>query len=786
MAHAPRRAQATRRSLGRWLRRLAVLLVALPLLLVALAAGAVWLTLPGEEAALRVAGLSAPVEIGIDDRGIPRIRAGSERDAAVALGVLHARDRLFQMEMTRRGGAGRLSEIAGPSTLRLDRFVRTLGLRQRAEADLAALPAEARDMLQAYADGVNAWAAARGRLAAPEFLLLGAPEPWRPADSLLWGKVMGLWLSGNWRTETERARLAAILPADRLAQLWPADDTPGRPDLVALPAPLALPERFAALLRATPRWGQDAPLPDSASNAWAVAPSRSTTGGALLASDPHLAFQAPILWYLARIELPGGRFLAGATAPGVPLVVIGRNESLAWGFTTTHSDTQDVFVERLAGPDAYETPDGPRPFVTREERIAVRGRADEMLRVRETRHGPVISDLDDQPPGDRVLAVSMANLAAADTQAQGLLALNRARSLEEARAAAALIASPAQNLTVADAAGGIAMYLVGRTPVRASGDGALPAPGWDGAHDWRGWVPFDAMPHVERPASGTVANANNRVQPPGAEVYLGRDWYGDWRFRRIGDLLRQRDRHAPGDFAAMQADAVSLLAREMLPLILSAPRPEGEAGAARDLLVGWDGAMLPALPQPLIFNAWTRELGRLAMEAGGVPAGAWTPGPEFLRLLLSPDGAAWCGPEGCRAMSARALEAAVAALRPRFGADPAAWRWGDAHRVRMEHPLLRFVPGLSRLIRIEHATPGDGQTVNRGGLSADFSHVHGPGLRIVMDLASPDGVLAAIATGQSANPFSRHWDDLSAGWAAGRPEPLPARAPAVARLRLDP
>lgn len=782
MAPTPRHPRPASRSPWRWARQVLLLLLALPVLALALLAGAVWLTLPGTDAALRMAGLSAPVEIGFDERGIPVIRAGSERDAAMAMGVLHARDRMFQMEMTRRGAAGRLSELAGASTLRLDRFVRVLNLRGHAEADLAALPAEARDMLEAYAAGVNALIAARGRFVAPEFLALGAPEPWKPSDSLLWGKVMGLWLSGNWRTEVERARLAASLPPERLWQLWPADDSPGRADLAALP-PAA---RLAGLLGATPRWGEDAPLPPSASNAWALAPGRSATGGALLASDPHLALGAPVLWYLARIELPGGRFLAGATSPGVPMVVIGRNERLAWGFTTTHSDTQDVFVERLSGTDAYDTPDGPRPFTLREERIAVRGAAEEVLRVRETRHGPVISDLDGEPEAGRVLAVSMASLAPGDTQAQGLLALNRARSVAEARAAASLIASPAQNLMVADAEGATAMFLTGRTPVRAAGDGSLPVPGWDGRHDWKGWVPFDAMPHVEGSAGGAIVNANNRVQPAGSEVFLGRDWFGDWRFRRIGELLRQRERHAPGDLAAMQADAVSLFAREMLPLLLAPPRPEGAAGRARDLLAGWDGGMGTALPQPLIFNAWTREMGRLALAAGGVPDGAWTAGPEFLRLLLSPEGAPWCGAEGCGALSMRALEAAVRDLSGRFGPDPALWRWGEAHRVRLEHPLLRFVPLLGDALRIEAPTPGDNGTVNRGGTARDFSHAHGPGLRIVMDLASPEGVMAAIATGQSGNPFSRHWRDLNAEWVAGRVSPLPSGSPSAARLRLEP
>jgi penicillin amidase len=725
------------------------------LLAAVLAAGLATLPAAREEAA--IPGLSAPVEIGLDAQGIPRIRAAGEADAARALGWLHARDRMFQMETMRRTAAGRLAEILGPAALRLDRFSRTLGLVQRAEADLAGLPAEVQAILEAYAEGVNARIAARGRWIAPEFALLGAPEPWRAADSLLWGKLMGLWLSGNWRDELARARLAPHLPPERLAELWPEDRSAGRPDGVALD-----PARAARLLAALPRFPEESPLPPSASNAWALAPDRSASGGALLAADPHLGFTAPILWYLARIELPGGRFLAGATAPGVPMLVIGRNESIAWGFTTTHADTQDVVVERLAGADAYETEHGPRPFALREERIRVLFGAEEALRVRETRHGPVLSDLADAAPQGTAYAVAMANLLPGDTAAAGLLALNRARSLAEARAAASLISAPSQNLVVADRAGAIGLFVTGRIPDRRAGDGSLPVAGHE-APAWRGVLPFESLPHVERPASGMVANANNRVSPPGHPAFLGRDWHGDWRFRRILELLPGAA--TPEAQAAIQTDAVSLLARETLPLLRRLPRPEGTAGIAHDLLRGWEGEMSPGLPQPLIFHAWLAAAGRAALAAGGVPEGAADPRPEFLRHVFAEgNGAAWCGEAGCESLAARAFAEAVGALSARFGDDPARWRWADAHRARFAHPLLHAVPWL---FGADIPTPGDGQTVNRGGMAADFSHVHGPGLRLVADLASPDGLFAVIATGQSGHPFSRHWMDLTGTWASG-------------------
>lgn len=752
-----------RRRTGIWRRLMAGVWMLVACVL--LAGGvALWRTIPAKDMELRIAGLAAPVTITLDDAAIPRIRARSERDAAIALGFVHARDRMFQMEMMRRGAQGRLSEIAGSATLRNDRFVRLLGLARRAEADFLALDSETRSLLEAYSIGVNAWIGERGRLSAPEFLVLGAPEYWQPAHSLLWAKVMGLWLSGNWRTELERARLAGALPADRLWDLWPADRSAGRPDVAAL---FGLDRMLAAI----PVFGEDAPLPDTASNAWAVA--RGAAGAPMVASDPHLAYGAPILWYLARIELPDGRFVAGGTVPGVPLVLIGRNADLAWGFTTTHSDTQDVFRE----PESAAR-------VVRTEVIHVRGEPDVNMEVRETANGPVISDLDEMPRADgEVLAVRMANLEPNDTAAAGFLALNRGRSIAEARAAAALITSPPQNLMVADRSGGIAMYLTGRTPLRGAGDGSMP-----GSVPWEGFVPFDELPHVENPESGLLVNANNRVSPPDHPAFLSREWFGDWRFRRIQQLLAEPALRDENRFAAIQMDAVSLLAREALPVLNALPRGSGVLGAAQALLAGWDGEMRQDLPQPLIWNAFMRRMPVLALRRAGVPTAP--AGPEFLRfLLLDPEAGWWCGGD-CRAMAALALAEAVTDLAQGYGADPAAWRWGQAHRAVFEHPILRGVPGLNRLIGLAVPAAGDDQTVQRqgprGGPSG-FDAVHGAGLRMVADLSTPDGLFAIIGTGQSGNPLSSHWGDLLDPWHDGRLRRI-GREPAdtSGRIRLAP
>ena len=751
---------ARRRRRSSWWRRTlvgsAVVLLALPLAALAL----VWWSLPPDAAELRITGLSAPVRVALDEAGIPTIRAATEADAATAMGYLHARDRLFQMEMTRRGAEGRLSEIMGTTTLRLDRFSRLLGLRQRAEADFAALDADTRALLEAYARGVNALIAQRGRFAAPEFLVLGTPEAWQPSHSLLWAKVMGLWLSGNWRTELERAGLAAILPPDRLWDLWPADRSAGRPDVAALP-------NAAAILAAVPVFGEDAPLPSSASNAWAVAGARSASGAPLLAADPHLGYGAPVLWYLARVELADGRILAGATAPGAPLIIIGRNRDLAWGFTTTHSDTQDVFVE---APTAIRR--------TRAETIHVRGGEPVTLVVRETDNGPVISDLEPRADG-AILSVRMANLEPGDTAAQGFQALNRARSIADARRAAALISSPPQNLMVADRAGGIAMYLTGRTPLRMAGDGSLPTAG---DRPWEGFVPFDDLPHVENPETGVLVNANNRVGPEGHPVHLARDWHGDWRFRRIHQRLASQAVHSPAEFGAIQMDDVSLLAREALPLLRGLPRGTGTLGAAQALLEGWDGTMAANAPQPLIWAAFARRMPALALRQAGVPGARGS--AEFLRFLLTaPEATWWCGGD-CRAMVALALAEAVGDLAARFGPEPSEWRWGAAHQARFEHPLLRFIPGLGRLIGNAVEVGGDGETVQRQGFNDNFVAQHGAGLRFVADLAVPDA-FAIIGTGQSGHPMSPHWRDMLTIWRDGGLRRL-ASGPPGALLMLVP
>ncbi len=781
-----RRINPARRVLGAAGRVLAWLFAAVSGL-VALAAVAVavlfWESLPPSGVQLQVPGLAKSVAITLDPDGIPRIMAGSDLDAAAALGFMHARDRMFQMELMRRAASGRLSEIAGTATLRLDRTTRVLGLRTRAEADLAALDADTQAMLDAYARGVNAWIAARGRFAAPEFIPLGQPEPWTAVDSLLWGKTMGLYLSGNWRSKLARAALQARLPPDRLRELWPPQDDTPRPDARVLPGLPLAGTRLAALsgtrlAAAVPDFPEPFTLPGSASNEWAVDGTKTVSGKPLLAGDPHLAFSLPGIWYLARIETPGG-VLAGATAPGMPFLVIGHNGRIAWTFTTTGADTQDVFVETPLPDGNYQTPDGPQPFSRREERIRVRGAPDELLTVRETRHGPVLSDLDapggqvpggqvlgGQAVGNPVLAVAMANLAPGDSAAAGLLALNRAAGVAEAGRASEMIAAPVQNLLVADQAG-IAQFTTGRVPLRRAGDGSLPVDGADGEHDWTGFASGADLPRIVGPASGRLVNANERVAGPDFPVFMGNDWFGDWRARRIREMLDAANAYTPASFAAMQVDPVSSFAVEILPTLLAVRPLDEPSRQAIASLSDWHGAMEVDLPQPLIFNAWVRQFEAAVLGRAGVPAGAAGARYDFVARALSPEGAAWCDGD-CGPLLSRSLQAAMAGIAAAQGPALGGWLWGGVHRAIFSHPLLGMLPVLGRLTTSYIEQPGDDTTVYRGGTRGDsWASVHGAGYRGVYDLQDLDQSLFALTPGQSGHPFRRVATSLMTRWRDG-------------------
>jgi penicillin G amidase len=754
-------------------RRLATIALAFLALLVAAAgSGYLWLrtSLPVTDGTIALSGLQSSVQVTRDRYGVPTIVAASEHDADFALGFVHAQDRLFSMDMMRRYGAGRLSEIFGARTLPIDRTMRVLGLYRAAEAQYAILAPEVRADLDAYAAGVNAYLATRTGALPPEYLLLGArPEPWRAVDSLVWEKIMDLELTANLRGELMRARLLTRLTPDDLAVLYPSYPKDG---------PVTL-EGARAMLRKLPLDALYGALPadigpQAASNNWVVDGAHSQSGKPLLANDPHLDFSAPGVWYLARIETPQGT-IAGVTAPGNPFVIIGHNDRIAWGFTTTGGDVEDLFVEKPdpADPGRYLTPDGSLPFIVRQERIAVRGAPDEVLDVRGTRHGPVISDLAGYKVGDDVLALSATWLGADDATPQAILDMGHARDGQQFVAALRNWVAPQQNIVYADGDGTIGFIAPARIPIRKSGDARLPAPGWTGESDWIGWVPFDALPHAVNPTSGRFVTANNKIVPDDYPYLITRDWGPPFRAERIAELLDATPKQTPSSSGAIQLDDLSLAAKTLLPMMLDGTARGGTTGPWLDLLRRWNDRMDGFRVEPLIYVAWLRELTRelLSTRLGPMFPAYWSLRPDVIELILTKR-QDWCGGK-CGQVLATSLGTALADLGRRYGSDPRGWRWGSAHEAAFTSQVWSNVPVIGRWFDLSVPADGSDGTVNAGGMyigdeAAPFLDRHGPSLRMVVDLAAPAAARFVIAPGQSGNPLSRHWGDLVPAWRTGR------------------
>ena len=775
------------RKIARYSGYIAVSLVGLAIVVVIVVASGSAIILetsvPDYDGRDRIPELGGPVTVIRDANAVPHIFADSALDAYRALGYLHAQDRFFQMELARRIGTGRLSELFGSAALRTDRFMRTLGIGNLAQAAVDNMAPQTRAALDAYTQGVNAWLQSPKTGRPAELILLAhEPEPWRAADSAIWGRLMALLLSGNWSQELLRAQLASRLDGQQIEDLWPGEPTES-------PTTLANINRLFGQLDLA---GIDAAIPEflfqaSASNQWVVDGNRSTSGKPMLANDPHLGFMAPGMWYLARIVTPEFSG-AGATLPGQPFFAVGHNSDLAWGLTTTHADTQDLFIERVNpdDPDQYLVPGGALPFETRQEIISVRFRSEpDILTVRTTRHGPVISDISQTAAtvatAGHVLALAFPALRPDDRTADALFDINRATTRDALMEALKLFHSPMQNLVYAFTNGDIGFVAAARVPIRRSGDGRIPLPGWTGEHDWDGFVPFAELPQRHNPSSGWIANANNRVVAADYPHLITPDWPEGYRAQRIATLLDSTVKHDGDSFAAMQNDVVSPAAVELLPLLLShfAPSTDPTAQQAIDLLRDWDGTMARSQAQPLIFSAWLQSLGRelYGDELGPLAARYGEVRPRVLQRMLT-SRLQWCDDiattaiEDCTATVSAALASAVDDLRECLGDDPAAWRWGDLHVARFEHPVLSRIPVLGNLFAVTIPTSGGDFTLNRGTpRSTDknpFSHIHGAGLRAIFDLSDLDSSRLMIATGQSGHVRSKYFANTTADWRDGR------------------
>ncbi|HEV3177571.1 MAG TPA: penicillin acylase family protein [Stellaceae bacterium] len=779
-------------------RRILIVLLLSPIV-VALS-GLLWLhsSLPPLARSRVVQGITAPLRIARDAIGVPTIVATNDLDAAFALGYVHAEDRLFQMDAQRRYGAGRLAEWFGARVLDSDRMMRTLGLARAAERQLGDLPDEVQAAFRAYAAGVNAYITDRRWALPPEYYLLRAkPEPWRAVDTLIWGKLMAWQLAGNYRGELVRAKILEHVKPEEMPILYPGYPKEG-PVILGAMAPIYRNLPLASLLALTPALED----PVRASNNWVVAGNRSSSGKPILANDPHLGLDVPGVWYLVHIATPAHK-LEGGTMPGAPIVLVGHNERIAWGLTNTGSDVSDLFVEKLDpdDPSKYVAADGSRPFTTRTETIAVKDAPTVQLTVRETRHGPVISDLAGPAqqiaqPGF-VLALQASYLMDGDRTPQALWEMNRAVDWESFQRALANFGAPEQNVIYADVDGHIGFMAPARVPTRVSGDGWLPSPGWSGEFDWTGWIPSDAMPRALDPPAGRIVTANNKLVPDNFPYFLGRDWDQPFRAQRIAALIDQRPQQSLDSIAAIQRDIYSPMADRLLPLMLTAPTTTPQAQAAIERLKGWDRRMDKDKVEPLIFTAWLRDFNRIvfANRLGTAFDDYWSLHPDAIAGILK-DHQDWCDdriltvPKTCPEQLSAALLLALDELTTAYGPDMDEWRWGRAHPAEFSHRLFAAVPILGRYL--DTSIPADGglDTINRGGFAVQsatqpYRDTLGPGLRMIVDMADPDRTRFMIVPGETGNPLSEHYADLVRPWRDGYMLMIDTRNP-VATETLSP
>jgi penicillin G amidase len=734
-------------------------------------------------------GLGDRVMVRRDGRGIPYIEAGNDADLYRAQGYVTANDRLWQMDLMRRTARGELSEIFGQATLEQDKLHRKFGFGALATETLAGLSPSVRSQLESYAGGVNAFIESCDETTLPpEFKVLKyKPRPWLPEDSLVIGKLFFETLTTSWRVDLMRASLADLpepMRAELLTETSPLD-------VVIVGTDSRRPEKRAssAPARNLPRQSLDAGVAEeaermtqamrdalsrlglyvedhAASNNWVVSAKHSASGKAMLANDPHLPPSAPSIWYMTHLSTPALR-VAGVTPPGLPGIIIGHNDRIAWGLTNLGADVQDLYDEKFdaAKPLLYATPSGLREAVVRHEQIRVRKSFasqetnDLAFDVKVTRHGPIIME--------RQTSAYALRWTALDTDASELEAfyrINRAGNWKGFCDGLSRYKGPAQNIVYADVDGHIGYYGIGQIPIRKEGDGSLPYDGTTDNGGWMGYIAFESLPHLYDPPSGIIVTANNRIVGTSYPHHLTHDWAEPYRARRIYDLLAAKERLTPEDFRLIQADTYSTAGANLANAIIKAARSHGDAPAWRqmlDVFEKWDAKAAPESRAMPLAITMRRALRRRILEAALGPERArdynWANGETFLDGLLQTRAPAWLPKEfdSFDALLLAGYQDAREELKRRLGEDESQWTWGRLAQVRFAHPLAGLPFADARFAIAPFPQNGGSGAVNVGAFVS---------MRMVADTSDWDLTRQGITLGESGDPSSPFWKDQLDAW----------------------
>ena len=760
---------------------------------------------PRAKGKLSLKGLREGAEIIRDRWAVPHIYASNLNDLAFAVGYAQAQDRLWQLEMNRRAAAGTLAELLGEQVLEIDRMTRRIGFRRAAERDWAEADTVEREVLEAYAAGINAYSA-RAKMPLEFTILRTRPAPWQPVDSLAFGRLFGWALTGNWDSEIVRSWTIERFGADVMAELDPSYPA-GAPVIVppGTEAKGVRPELLEDYRQAAELVGVAGP---GMSNNWAVDGTKSVTGKPLLASDPHLTLSLPSIWWEMHIDSPEMK-AAGVGLPGLPAVIMGHNERIAWGMTAALVDGDDLFVEQIDPADApryRQNGKWSRGEVFREE-ITVRKRNEPMIEeVLVTRHGPIISPAIKGEP--RSLSLKTVALEPAH-QVKAMMMVMAAHNWEEFRQALNQWPFPSLNFGYADVDGNVGYQLAGLVPIRGKGHGTVPAPGWTEDYDWKGFVPFKELPNAYNPETHWVASANNKIADDDYPHFLSVENADGFRQKRIVELLEGKEKHSAEDFEAMQVDQVSLAAKNLVPLI-TALTPEDEwCRRAITFLKAWDHRLSADSAAACIYEVFFSHLLRTTLEE---KLGSWSDffvgkGVHMLRphtvwfhashswlMEKMRERPQWFDDKTWAEAMGEALESAIGELRARLGDEVSRWQWGRLHKQHFRHALGE-VRGLDRIFN-RGAVPvgGDANTV----WQAAYVPYHGYDVnsftaswRQIIDLADFNNSRGTLTSGQSGHPGNRHYADMTSMWRRGEYHPMPwdreqVEAQARGRLELSP
>lgn len=757
---------------------------------------------PESEGSRRTSGIADEVRILRDPYGVPHIVAARESDAYFAVGYVHAQDRLWQMELTRRAGLGTLAAVLGEPALPIDKMFRTLGVGDMSRRSASVLDAPTRTALESYAAGVNAFIASHKGAFPIEFDVLGIePEPWTIEHSLLISRLMAWELNYSRWVDLIQAELVhrfGPVKAREIFPSWPA----GAPTIIPPGTKTISPMKaFGQLLDADRDFRSlFGPAPAATgSNAWVVGGQKSRTGKPILANDPHLILMTPGRWYELQVSAPGLN-VAGTTIPGIPFVVIGRNDRIAWGVTNAMLDDDDFYIEEVDSierPTRYRFNGTWRPMGEEVDTIVVKGSLPVLLTVYRTHRGPVINRMEP----DAQFATSLISMRwvghELSDEAGAFYWINHSSTWADFRYALSRYAAPAQNFVYADVDGNIGYTTGGRIPIRKERGPTLPSPGWTDEYDWKGFVPFESNPHILNPASGFIAAANNEIVDPSYPYHLSNHYEPPWRAMRLNQILSAQERFSVGEMERMQMDLFSVHARDLVPVFIrafdSVSARSPEVDAALTYWRNWNFEMstedvsttlFQSTINHLIDNTFRDEMGDRLLALYDTLAG--TPLTVITELVKKGD-SAWFDDIRTSAVETRddmirkSLSDAIQELKERCGAEMKGWRWGRVHQVRFRH-----VFGANALLdRIFSVGPfpvgGAHSTLNVGQyfLSQPYASTIGPSTRQVFDLSDEDNTHAVTPPGQSGQVFSRHYKDQVPLWLNGAYRTVPMSRAAV-------